>query len=143
MRVGQTIAAVLMALLVLCGLGDARGLVLCLETDGHAQIELAQEGCCADLFIAERSALPHHNRHTLQSPIDAPLCGACVDIPFGFGDQHAVVLQYLGPVLKAPVATASVAGPYTSERCTTQLVHEAQGAGSNAILSLRTTILVI
>lgn len=147
MRPKRMIAAALVALFAASGLGSAHGVVLCLARDGHFRVELAEKTRCSDLFSAEINTTRLVGQE-LKAPLsNSSHCGPCVDIPLGLGDptkQQNLILHDSRSSIKAPVAVASgfsfapSAGSVTQQR-----VPVTECLGAAALVSLRTTVLLI
>ncbi len=145
-RPKQTITAVLAALLVLGGLGNAFGVVLCLATDGHIGIKFSQETPCSDFFSAESAATGRVGHQFTGLPDDSSQCGPCVDIPIGIGDparQSKLIPENSKSSVKTPVALASGFSFTSAERVTGRYAPQALRAGNETLSSLRAVVLLI
>ena len=145
-RPKRTIAAALATLLVLGGLGNAHGVVLCLADDGHAQFEFAWEEGCSDFVPAESGAARRVGQQLNAPPADASHCGACVDLPIGLGDParpQNLVLQNSNSFVKAPVAVVSGFSFPPAACATRQCAAGAHPVGCEALASLRAAVLLI
>lgn len=140
----QTILVALAALLILSGLGNAPGVVLCLADDGHAQFEFAREDNCADFVVAENDRAGGVGRQLRGPPSGSSHCGSCVDLPIGIGDPERpqdLVLQSANPSVKAPLALARDFS-FPLAVCATRQA-PGQPAGRETPASLRASVLLI
>ena len=145
-RPKRTIAAALATLLVLGGLGNVHGVVLCLADDGHVQFEFAWEEGCSDFVPAESGAARRVGQQLNAPPADALHCGACVDLPIGLGDPtrpQNLVLRSSGSSVKAPVALILDFSFPATGCATQQCAYEAQPVGHEVPASLRASVLLI
>ena len=142
----QIIAALLVVLLALGVVADAQGIVLCLEIGGHAKIELAKAGKCADDLPPEEH---HEEEHTavLKAEFDClSHCGPCTDIPLGFShstSQTKCIRMDTNTFVKSKVAFASSIPASYLESASPAGLPEAQNIAKETRLSLRAVVLLI
>jgi hypothetical protein len=142
----RTIAAMLVALFVLGGLGNAHGVILCLAADGHATIESALEACCSEVPSTDDPSRERMGQQLGSSVRDSSHCGPCIDIPFGIGggsEQPMLTSKDASALVKAPVVFAS-GFHFSPSVCAARPCNLApQRAGDERISSLRATVLLV
>ena len=83
--------------------GDAAGVVLCVEEDGHAVLELSQtKGCCSDAVAASTDEPAVWVRSD---------CGPCLDMSTASHALNAKLVHFRGLVKGAPGGSTPLAPP--------------------------------
>jgi hypothetical protein len=136
----------LVALLVLLGLVNAQGMVLCLEAGGHAQIELSSEGNCSDKIPSKKN---HSGTEgpTLEAQFDGTShCGTCIDIPLGCSESGLQQNCILVGSKKSPKPLVAIAGDASFTHLDNATRHSASGVhglSRETSLSLRAVVLLV
>jgi len=145
-RPKRTITAALVALLVLSGLGNAHGVVLCLGTDGHVGIKFSQETRCSRSPAADRVATGPVGQQLAGPPVSSSHCGHCIDIPLGGGDpatHQNVVVKDSSHSVRASSAGVSGFSFSSAEALAWHCAPKAQRVADQSRASLRTVVLLI
>ena len=144
MRYKRLIIAALAAVLLVGGLGNAFGGVLCLGLDGHLKVEFSQDMRCSDVLSAKDDTRECVGEQLICTAEHSSHCGPCFDIPFGIGDP-AKRTKRVFQDFKSPVKTLVASDFFLSSLGSARgrYADKPLPVGDETLASLRTVILLV
>lgn len=145
-RPNRVIVAVLVAFMLLSGLGNACELVLCHAADGHTEIEFAKNESCSEFLFADSNSIEGTGQRLATISSDLSHCGTCVDIPLGASNstrQWNFILPDSKSSVKMPVAAALGFSLSPSNYVAPHCAPKAQHVNGDSLASLRAVILLV